>query len=448
MVISINRLLGIDKALSITLVGRVVGVFSGLVTLWLVSSNLDQFTSGYYFTFLSILGAQVIFELGMFQVIMQFASHEMGKLRINKRGILVGNNAAISRLSSILRLTFRWYGGVALLLIIIVYPIGLIIFSSDPSSLMISWKLPWAMLILSAAANICIMPIYSFLEGCGKIVNVARVRVAQNVIGSLIAWAVLLYGGGLYALTLMNMAYAAIAFFWLALYQKSFLINIFHTQKSIFFIQWRKDILPYQWRVAASTLAGYLTNQALVPIVFILVGPIQAGQLGLSLALTWALLSISVSWVQTKAPIFGRLIAEKRYLDVDKLFLPALFISILVVTVGCLSIILIKVALQYLHNPLGDRLLELYPLLFLMAATILNNIIFCMNIYLRADKKEPLLFMWVVLSSLILLASLLIARQFGQNSVVVIYFLCTFFIAFPWTLIIFNKVRRSRLSGI
>ena len=447
MLTRIYRLLGIDNALAITLSGRGLGIFFGLGTLWLVSSFLDRSSSGYYFTFLSILGAQAILELGMFQVIMQFASHEMPKLSFNKDGILVGNNASISRLSSILRLAFKWYAVVAFLLVVIVYPIGFMAFSSAHDSLIISWKIPWAILVISAGINVFIMPIYSFLEGCGKIAHVARVRVVQNIIGSLIAWAVLSSGGGLYALPSMNVAYALVALFWLTLYQKSFLINIFHAYRSVFSFEWKKDIFPYQWRIAATTLTGYISNQVLVPIVFILAGPTQAGQLGLSLALTWALLSISVSWIQTKAPLFGSLIAQERYLDVDKLFLPALFISTLVTLVGCLFIIFIKLALQYFHSPLGDRLLEIYPLTILLATTILNNIIFCVSIYLRADKKEPLLPMWLILATLVLGASLLITPQFGQNGVVVIYFLCTFFIALPWTLIVFYKVRRSRLSG-
>ena len=446
MLTRIYRLLGIDNALAITLSGRGLGIFFGLGTLWLVSSLLDRSSSGYYFTFLSILSVQAILELGMFQVIMQFASHEMPKLSINKDGIMVGDNASISRLSSILRLAFQWYAVVALLLVVIVFPIGFIVFSSGNDSLIISWKIPWAILVISAGINVFIMPIYSFLEGCGKIAHVAKVRAVQNIVGSLVAWMVLLSGGSLYALSLMNVTYALVGLLWITLYQKSFLINIFHAYRSAFSFVWKKDILPYQWRIAATTLTGYISSQAFVPIVFALVGPAQAGQLGLSLALTWALLSISVSWIQTKAPTFGKLSAEKRYREVDKLFLSALLVSMLVVTAGCLLIIFGKLTFQYFHSPLSDRLLEIYPLLFLLATTILNNMIFCMGVYLRADKKEPLLPMWVILSFFNVLASLLIARQFGQNGVVVIYFLSTILVAVPWTLIIFFRARRFRFA--
>ena len=447
MLTRIYRLLGIDNALAITLSGRGLGIFFGLGTLWLVSSLLDRSSSGYYFTFLSILSVQAILELGMFQVIMQFASHEMPKLSINKDGIMVGDNASISRLSSILRLAFQWYAVVALLLVVIVFPIGFIVFSSGNDSLIISWKIPWAILVISAGINVFIMPIYSFLEGCGKIAHVAKVRAVQHIVGSLVAWMVLLSGGGLYALSLMNVTYALVGLLWITLYQKSFLINIFHAYRSAFSFVWKKDILPYQWRIAATTLTGYISSQAFVPIVFALVGPAQAGQLGLSLALTWALLSISVSWIQTKAPTFGKLSAEKRYREVDKLFLSALLVSMLVVTAGCLLIIFGKLTFQYFHSPLSDRLLETYPLLFLLATTILNNMIFGIGIYLRADKKEPLLPMWLILSFFIVLASLLIASQFGQNGVVMIYFLSTILVAVPWTLIIFFRARRFRFAG-
>jgi len=446
MLFKLYRLLGIDNKLAVTLYGRMIGIFFGLGTLWLVSSILDKTSSGYYFTFLSVLGAQVIFELGMSLVIMQFASHEMPKLRLNPKGILVGNNSSIGRLSSILRLALKWYAGIGFLFVVIAYPAGVMFFSFGDDSSNIAWKFPWAILVISGGLNICILPIYSFLEGCDKIASVAKVRTVQNIAGSSVAWIVLLSGGELYALSLMNVTYALVGLLWITFYQKSFLINIFRSNRSDYSIKWKKDMLPYQWRVAGIHLTTYFSNQALVPIVFTLVGPTQAGQLGLSLALTWALLSISVSWIQTKAPTFGRLLAEKRYREVDKLFLPALLVSMLVVTAGCLLIIFGKLTFQYFHSPLSDRLLETYPLLFLLATTILNNMIFGIGIYLRADKKEPLLPMWLILSFFIVLASLLIASQFGQNGVVMIYFLSTILVAVPWTLIIFFRARRFRLA--
>ena len=73
----IFRFFEIDGALVFTLLGRFSGSLFGLITLWFVYNFISPLETGFYFTFASILALQIIFELGMFQVIMQFASHEM-----------------------------------------------------------------------------------------------------------------------------------------------------------------------------------------------------------------------------------------------------------------------------------------------------------------------------------------------------------------------------------
>ena len=64
--------LGIDRAVFLTLVGRVWGVGAGLVTIFFVTTALSPEQQGYYYTFYSLIALQVFAELGLNYAIVQF----------------------------------------------------------------------------------------------------------------------------------------------------------------------------------------------------------------------------------------------------------------------------------------------------------------------------------------------------------------------------------------
>jgi len=63
------RRFGVDRAIFYTLVNRGFSAFTGPVSLYLIARCLTREEQGYYFTFASILGLQIVFELGLGYVI-------------------------------------------------------------------------------------------------------------------------------------------------------------------------------------------------------------------------------------------------------------------------------------------------------------------------------------------------------------------------------------------
>jgi len=120
--------MGIDQAIIYTLAGRGWGLFSGIVMLFLVVRYLTPDQQGYYYTFASILAMQIFFELGMSYVVMQFASHEMAGLTWSNTGTVEGEATAKSRLHSLLVLVMKWYGVIAILLLVVILPVGWLFF--------------------------------------------------------------------------------------------------------------------------------------------------------------------------------------------------------------------------------------------------------------------------------------------------------------------------------
>ncbi len=113
--------LGIDRPIAYALASRLEGdCWPG--GLFLVATFLAQAEQGYYYTFASILGLAIFFELGLDYVVVQFTSHEMAGLKWSPQERLEGDPVAKARLACILRLSLTWYGVASLRTIALVGP--------------------------------------------------------------------------------------------------------------------------------------------------------------------------------------------------------------------------------------------------------------------------------------------------------------------------------------
>ena len=92
------RWAGVDRPIALSISARMWGLISGPVTMLLIAARFSKEVQGYYFTFSSLLALQVFLELGLGQVIVQFASHEWSHLGLDSTGRIAGSPAAMSRL--------------------------------------------------------------------------------------------------------------------------------------------------------------------------------------------------------------------------------------------------------------------------------------------------------------------------------------------------------------
>ena len=84
-------------------------------------------------------------------------------------------------------------------------------------------------------------------------------------------------------------------------------------------IHWNREVWPFQWRIAVSWMCSYFIAQVFIPIIFALRGPVEAGQIGMSLSITGYMASLVLPWISTKATPFGRMIAERQFQGLDRL---------------------------------------------------------------------------------------------------------------------------------
>lgn len=405
-------LLGVDSAIFLTVAGRGWSVLFGPVTVWIIAHYLSPAEQGFYYTFSSIMAAKVFFELGLGMVLLSFASHEKAHLDWNSEGLFVGSPAALQRLASLLQKGLRFYFCAALGVFLVICPAGLHFLATGQSEISSGWRGPWFWLCLVAGLSLLHAPMLTFLEGCGLVAKIARVRLISAVAITLITCTALYCGAGLYAAPLAALANWLVELGWLVGVNRRVLLQVLrtHGQEQI---SWRREVWPMQWRIAISFVSGYFMYQMFNPLLFYYVGPAEAGRMGMSSNLVGAALTIGLAWINTKAAPMGHLIAQKKWRELDALFFRSMIQSVIVL-IGVLGALLgCVLLLRALHHPLASRFLAPVPLLFLVLATIANHLLFAMGTYLRAHKRDPLLGLSVLSGVLITTGCWLLVQHGG-----------------------------------
>ena len=434
-----HRVLGVDRAVGFTVLARSWASAAGLITVVLIARFLSPAEQGYYYTFGSLVALQIVFELGFSFVILQLASHERSRLHISSNYEITGDPIAHARLASVLQKSVRWYSVGAMLVAGTLVPSGVYFFSTHQHGDTVSWHLAWYFDALMAAFNFQLDPMLSFLEGCGYVPRVARLRFMQSVAGSLLAWAALASHHGLFAPSMMLFGMASCSVLWL--YRKrELLFGLLRYDTGNNGIRWGDEVWPFQWRIAVSWASGYLLFSLFNPVLFAYRGAIEAGQMGMSLSLVNAIQAIAVSWVSTKSAPFGGLIASKKYRELDETFSRALRQSFAVAVAGALAAWLGCVFINLRHLGFATRLLPPTSLGILMIYMIVNIIIFAQAYYLRAHKQEVLFMNSLVGAVAVALSTVIIGRQYGAAGIVIICCILNFG-GLAWSTYKFRKYR-------
>ena len=384
--------LEIDRAVFFGLLSKIWGIAAGPITAILIVLCFTRELQGYYYTFATIVALQIFAELGLGTVIVQFASHEWSKLTIDQSGRIVGDKDALSRLVSIANIAFKWYLVGGILVTIGLGVGGYVFFSTSPDS-GINWTSPWFSLCIITGIIVYLIPVWSLLEGCNQVARLYKFRFFQSIITGIIVWIAILNGGGLWTASISGLVMLLCSICFLKWKYWAFLKTLLFTKPQGPKIKWRADMLPMQWKIAVSWISGYFCVSLFTPVLFKYHGPIVAGQTGMTWILVSALGVISNAWIIPKVPQFGMLIALKKYKELDNLFwrLTKMVVIVTILT-GCAIWFLVYI-LYTVNLAFAARILPPLPTgLFLLAQAFLNVSV-PFSCYMRAHKREPLMYL-------------------------------------------------------
>jgi O-antigen/teichoic acid export membrane protein len=437
----LQKLAGLDRAIFFTLMARGWTILAGVTSMFLIARFLSPTEQGYYYTFSSLVAIQVIFELGFSFVILQMAAHERAQLNELGNEKVEGDPKAHARLASILQKTVRWYTRAAILMAIALLTVGIRFFSShSQANSQVHWLLPWCMDAVAASITFQIDPIISFLEGCGWVANVAKMRFAQAVLGGFLAWGALLVHHGLFAPAMVIAGQALVGLYFVVKVHGRLLLGLFRYPVGGDGVSWRREIWPFQWRIAISWASAYFIFQLFNPVLFAYRGPREAGRMGMSLSVASSLSAVGLAWIGTKAAPFGALVARKQFDKLDALFRRTLIQSTVLLALVEIAVLAGLEVATHFFPKLAGRLLPIPSFSVLLLTILLGHIVVCEAYYLRAHKQEPFLWFWIWIALASSLGIVWAAPRWGAAGVTVVYFICGgFFRLLVGTYLFFTK---------
>lgn len=384
-----------------------------LAVAFIAASRLSLIEQGYFFTFLSFGTLIQLADFGLSYASMQTASHFIGTNRH-------------SELPSFASFSFRLnilFSSTATLIIAI---IGIAVFSSRISNLdtsTIDWVFPWTWFIASIFANQLTVPAIALREGSGKIKQVWRLRLIQEWFSAGLCLLALMLGFGLISLALMWIGRFIVASIWLLLVDR---IVWDQSVKPYSMRQWMTEVWPFQWKIGLSMLSGYLIFRFFTPVILLEKGPVLAGQFGMVIAMMNMSIAFTSAWPMSQAARYGMLIASSRFIELRNHF---------PIMLGASTALAIVVAAGFsatfwVINAMGlgfaARLTEPATTAIVLATAIAHHVTACFAMPLRAERREPFLFV-SVLGGIVTAVAVWLAAHYGTaQDIALTNFICAF----------------------
>jgi O-antigen/teichoic acid export membrane protein len=441
--------IGINRAISYGVIGRIWGSLAGIITILVIANAFSQEEQGFYYTFSSLLAMQMFFELGLTGVVATFASHEFAKLAWLEKGGVEGEPIALHRFEDLIIKSAKWFGLASIVLIVVLIPVGFLFFSTSVGSRNFTWQLPWVLAVIGTAINMMAVPFFAVILGSGDVTSVNERGMIGGIVGSLLSWAVICFGGGLFAV--FAVAAGNIIVSWSYLFKtkplllKMAFVGIVNKKSDISkfpSISWVKEIWPLQWRIALTWISGYFIFQLFNPVLFHYHGPVVAGQMGMTMSLCTMLLSISAVWTNAKTPEFGKLIAKRDWGMLDKEFFRVFYQSI---AISALGAFLAWISIWHLqaNYEIGKRFLSASESGLLLTTTVVLIVCNAFALYLRSHKQEPLMTATIITAVFQIASALILGKLYSSIGMIVGYLLTILLFSLPVIYLTWVKCRKK-----
>ena len=422
---------------------------SGLAVTVLVALCLTPQLQGWYYAFVSLATVYTLFDLGLAQVLMSVAP---------KLGGLQGSGSQTvntDQFKSLMRQSARLYGWLGLAYLVLIIPAGILFFWSGTRTEPIprtEWLWPWISLVTVTSAAIALMPFLALIEGGGKVTEVALLRLSQGIIGSLACWWMLWQGAGLWAVVMIPSVGVVATSIWLKLRYPDLLVQAYDSGKEMMrhstqnSLAWSTEVWPLQWRFGLSWMASYMLTQIYTPILFYLSGAVVAGQMGVSFSIANMLAVISNAWTSRHVPIMTKLVVERDWVRLDRLFKRDIFYSTLFYL---FSAVLLCIAHHILEpTKYGQRVLPFWPFAGLLVIGLMTHLTGSLAAQLRAFQKEPLVWVMLVGAALIVPLAFYAASHYAAAGVIAVILLVQGLFVLPASLVVWWRSQPVLRGGV
>lgn len=423
-------------ALSLIVFQRLWQALAGLLTALVITSTLNPDQQGWYYTFISLAALYSLFEMGLSVALVQVTAHMFVKLNWVKNGFVVGDLSTtfISFLSS----SFKAYIKIAIAFILVALLVGFEVFDHKISAP--QWQIPWVALVIITAGNMVLLPFFAVVEGSGDIAEVYAVRLVHGILGSIACWSVLMHGGGLWATIMIPLVGIAITLVWLTVRRVGLIHSVFVSRYKPNF-NWKSELWPLQWRVGVGSTSTFLMSQLSTPILFHYQGAVTAGKMGLSLTIAHMLGIVAQSWIARRVPSMAQAASKKDWDALDQLFRKDFALSILIFIGGTFVFLLAYALLA--GSTYSQRVLPIGSILGLFGFVFFYLVNGALASQLRSFRREPLAGVFLLGAILVVFGSVVAARNYSAEAMVLVMFLVQFVLVFPISLYVWYSCNKE-----
>ncbi len=389
----------------------------------LVIRNLSPDEQGYFFTFMSLGALLQMGDFGLSYAVLHNANHLSSVGQTARLPGLLSRALWLNCLTSSCLAIVVGVGGIRMF--------GASQHISDPGGFL--WYYPWIFFVCAVFLTQLMVPGIAFFEGGISAVAAWRFRFFQEALSGPVFIGFLLYGCGLWSLAAFWSIRFAMSGIWLWVKKPQCSEAVSFTNQ-----EWHKEVWPFQWKMGLSALSGFLIFQAVNPIVLAEQGPKVAGQFGFSLAIMNMVLMVTTVWPLSKAAQYGYLISTTQFKELRRSFWQVTIRSSLFAGCSAVGVSLGLWWLIYMGISFADRLADLFTTSALMAAAVAHHVVYCFAVLLRAERREPLL--WVsVIGGLVSVLAIWMTAHFGGSHDIAVTNLIFAGIGIPLVYIIFRR---------
>ncbi len=409
--------LQLDKPLAYALTSRGWQTVSGPITIALIIRSLSEDEQGIYYGIAGVVGIQAFFELGLMNVLISQAGHTNAVYRSATEPS--DRAAAEGRMRELIRASNRWFSMASVLFAASALAFGWFTFSH--SDAVVDWRKPLLVIVPLAAMSVYFSPSLAILEGAGYRELIYRFRFYQMVSGSVAVWIALASGLAIWALAMATLVQTCCSGYLVLVHKASFFRQFGKATAGGHGFSWIRDVLPMQWRVAASSAAFHLATQFLAIVVLTFHTTAESGRLGMTLAITTAIQMLALAWVQTKFPLIATLHGAGNREQAGTLWRHTAIVSGGLLLLAFAGLIALIAWLPMLNRGWEDRFIEPWQLVVLGIGCLANHLVALQSFYVLARRANPLVVASVV-GYLSTAAAVWIAGYFASTSGVVIAF--------------------------
>ena len=430
---------------TLVFLSRLIPLLAAPITLWLIATQRPLAEQGAYFIFINAQAIAQTVEIGLGALVVQFVSHESAGLTYGTGGALEGDTATMRRIETVLSSASRWYARLAVGFFVTAMPLGLALFMGREGH---GWREAawWITTVTFTALSFTLVPTLAALEGSGRLARVQRMRLVQVGASILALWVGLVAVDALCGVAAFSITWFAVQATWLSRGHRGLVrIAVQRTpngQTDPTLASLTERLVRAQRHGAVMWLVLWAAPQLLVPIVLLADGPGSAGRIGMSLAIASAPMMLASSWLYSRYPRYGSLVAQGATRELARLAGRATGEAVAVCILGAVAGAVALLLLARIAPSLADRAMSPAVTLALGIGNCGWLVINALTAYARAWRGEPLARATIWGALVVIGATMLVATLRGAAGTIALTYATAVLVgAAPLTMLTFWRSR-------